>query len=1545
MNTEKYFLLRRLRHRNNKAIFIFSLVIIVIVASALSLPAITQSREAYCGLQEHTHTEECYNISYDFICPYFDEETTAQETVSEESTTAEAYEDETTQEITTEEISEETTEEVTTEEITTEETMVEEIIEETTEGESTREVTTEEPATEEITTDETTEEAITEEITSREAHKHTEECYQANKTLLCELTEHTHSEICFAEDIAVSDGMYDTMLMADGEDAISPLADAENPITRVNFDDLDGSGETYYLVFTTLNNKYYAVDGNGKAVAITVNSDGTVSLSSANNNLYWSFISQGGAAYTIQNLGTSRYMHSYNNSTTDYGITTSGNYPSNLEVSGTGSSKTFAVKSNSNYSRIVASGSSAAFQTTTSSSSAAQFYLAEVYVPKDAYHVWFDGTCGGIMSLYESPNEYLRVPGNSNTITLPETWESPSKYTYTLNGWYDIKNHKYYKPGDLVTVTRNTVFYADWVAGTYDVGIANEDNINLIAPSLDTNSFIRTDMFDYSAVFNVQAVTHTGSVSASSHSETWTVVQNSDVPYKNVPSLGFTFRDWDSGGVNISYAGNRARLNDNIGTEITSGIVDYVKNMSGRDIIDILFNPGTDIIGKNYVGKANYLYQFMEEGSEDYDGIHNGYYYYDSKFNAASYNQTNERFYIYKYLERTSDSLKDGGGGEYSDFLPFNSPYVNNHNNKTVVTYTDGDGVPGNYQYDAKATNQQSNIANVGTNYWFGMKSEIKFYLPDDTGTVDAYQNYGNISSHGQHMTFEFSGDDDMWVFIDGKLVMDIGGLHGIMTGKIDFSTGTITTSEAAPISAGSSAGSGVEVSKSLDLSEGDHTLTVYYMERGGSQSNCAIYFNITPRYALEFTKLDAISGEGLDGAVFGVYLDVDCTKPAELWTSQSAYQNGEDATNVFTTVNGKISVWGVSAGKVYYIKELTAPQGYPITDDILRISMNNLGGSICTADILRGGDGLHTDGFDIVHSTADESRQQLAIKIANQKDAGPKRNVAVQKNWNVEDESLIPESVTVYLTANGQNTGKTAVLSDVNDWSYVWINLPVYDSNGNVINYGVYEEQAEGFFTDVAVDDNLHTINAWVQTDAFYDGGIFLIVDRSSATDSVKGKALSVNSSGNFEWIAFEDAKENPSAHWVVNADEMGFHVVNESGYHIILNGTSSFVPDKDGNRVLYYDKFGLAARNNNVYYYLNNNFTASADSHLDIELYINMDILVHEEGDSDGESFEEGEIKDDGKIVVTMFNVTNTHIDEQKKTSFKVKKTWSDGAINHISDSITVKLFADGKDTGRTLTLSQSNNWETSFEGLLYEDDEGNKISYTVEEVEFSGYWPEYSEITEVEGGTVNKTEYAWNTKTTTGFTANSIYRFVNSNGYALTANENNTSLTVAKSDESDKYQQWKYYNNRLINVGKSESGTNYYLYRSGTSLSLSTSNGTTPTLASASSGFRLRFGSYYTVMNENNSTPVSANRSSSNGTILTVSELTEITVPVAVPNSYSISVNNQRVSQVLPETGGRGTAHLYIIGGLLMALSSVFLLCLYKNDRERRRRCFKQ
>lgn len=127
-------------------------------------------------------------------------------------------------------------------------------------------------------------------------------------------------------------------------------------------------------------------------------------------------------------------------------------------------------------------------------------------------------------------------------------------------------------------------------------------------------------------------------------------------------------------------------------------------------------------------------------------------------------------------------------------------------------------------------------------NYGFGTKLEFKFLLTDD-GTV--------VGTDGKKdpIKFNFSGDDDVWVYVDGNLALDVGGAHGKVTGQIDFSgediKKTATVSETKVSQGSSKEGEKTQSSFEIKGSNSDeHTLTMFYMERGMWESNMKVSFN-----------------------------------------------------------------------------------------------------------------------------------------------------------------------------------------------------------------------------------------------------------------------------------------------------------------------------------------------------------------------------------------------------------------------------------------------------------------------------------------------------------------------------------------------------------------------------------------------------------------------------------------------------------------------------------------------------------------------------
>ena len=142
-------------------------------------------------------------------------------------------------------------------------------------------------------------------------------------------------------------------------------------------------------------------------------------------------------------------------------------------------------------------------------------------------------------------------------------------------------------------------------------------------------------------------------------------------------------------------------------------------------------------------------------------------------------------------------------------------------------------------------------------NYGFGQKFDLKFKLTDD-GTVVGKNPKNQADTTNIPIEFNFSGDDDVWVFIDGQLVLDVGGDHGVVSGTIDFKDKKATV-----YGVKNSTGSGRADSNVYNFSEilpnadntKEHTLTMFYMERGLWESNMSISFNFPDENQFQVEK------------------------------------------------------------------------------------------------------------------------------------------------------------------------------------------------------------------------------------------------------------------------------------------------------------------------------------------------------------------------------------------------------------------------------------------------------------------------------------------------------------------------------------------------------------------------------------------------------------------------------------------------------------------------------------------------------------------
>ena len=1020
-------------------------------------------------------------------------------------------------------------------------------------------------------------------------------------------------------------------------------------------------------------------------------------------------------------------------------------------------------------------------------------------------------------------------------------------------------------------ITNNTVFYADWVAETYDIGQYNEDTVKTV----DTSEFVTMDVFDFNVLFNAKSSKlSNSSISNDKHSENWAHVTLGNDTYNFV----FVDSNSESSGKLANTTGRNSRtLNVYTGgTSVFPGIMPA--NLNGADVdlrlINALFDKNqTDVVGRHYLGTGNHLFQYDSDPASD----HYGYYYYDSEINAAAYHQSDKRFYVYNYLEHASSS-------NTRDFLPLNSPYANNPGSKKPSGSEDS-----GYHYHTTNNNNQTT-----DNFFFGMKTNIHFYLPNDVGFVDNNNNPGNLDTNGNPMIFDFSGDDDVWIYVDGVLVLDIGGIHQANGGSINFSTGQVILD-----------GKAITVDGDKDplnnlfkvyggLKEGGHDLTIYYLERGCGESNCSIYFNLAPRYGLTLRKQDYHTRENLNNVQFGVYLDEACTKPANLWPTHAdakADPDHEHTQNIYSTQNGYLSFFGLVAGKTYYIKELSVPSGYPSTNDLIRVTLNNHGVDISEVTMLGGSDG-RTQGYELISHHLDEVNQVVNLVLTNQKIPDPNqetKHVRVTKEWVVSQQkpAEIPDSVTVHLTKNGQHYGHSMTLSAENGWAYTWTNLP---DDGSL--YDVLEDQVPGFelvhpaATFAARDSVKPDVDInWLEVGALEDSATYLLKVSTGylAQDDGKLQVVTIGTDSNGE------LDPPTSSLWNVEAVGEGFRLTNGS-YALTLDGTKFTVKQTgSGNQTLYYDGEGIFAMQSGKMYYISvsgSNFNAS-------DVVYQVGLVKREE------------------IPVDIHHVklVNSQLAEEKTTFLRVNKVWdTESAI--WDREITIHLYRNGVDTGIAMLLDRNCNWEGTFEGLPLKDANGNLYSYSAVEASVEGYKADYSAVT---------TCPARQWKVVRKLEKDNTYVLVGTNSMALSGSGNSLAVSELKDSENPaKNQKWLLTsNNKLKNL---DSGRFLKISTNG-SLSVTDKENEASQVSLVSNQLCLTNGTTVRYLNVTNS--VSVNKNS--GTTLTIYQQNTGTLL----DGYQITVTNSPfISYILPSTGGPGIG-LYTLLGLAMVAIAVTTL----------------
>lgn len=323
-----------------------------------------------------------------------------------------------------------------------------------------------------------------------------------------------------------------------------------------------------------------------------------------------------------------------------------------------------------------------------------------------------------------------------------------------------------------------------------------------------------------------------------------------------------------------------------------------------------LFNNDSQVNGKAVYNKVQGLFQLKD-----------GYYVYDSygsdgsDGNYAVYNSTTNSFDVYDKAGVYKDSVSDANRGQFFPFDSADKVFEEKNGQLSPIGITDG--------------------TNDKLNHHFGMSMTTEFVQPKEGKTTDL-----------KDMVFKFSGDDDVWVYIDGVLVGDLGGIHEKATLEINFANGEVKVGHVDGANGTKKEIEKTNIKAKFEDAGADttnffgntfrdstkHTLSFFYLERGAGASNMSLKFNLTTLPSSEVAKVDQ-NGEAVNGATFKLYRsdgpDADWNK-GELVAQGTTKDRGQ---LILQKSNGSVLSFdeehNTNHCDYFVLKETDLPEGY----------------------------------------------------------------------------------------------------------------------------------------------------------------------------------------------------------------------------------------------------------------------------------------------------------------------------------------------------------------------------------------------------------------------------------------------------------------------------------------------------------------------------------------------------------------------------------------------------------------------------------------
>lgn len=286
-------------------------------------------------------------------------------------------------------------------------------------------------------------------------------------------------------------------------------------------------------------------------------------------------------------------------------------------------------------------------------------------------------------------------------------------------------------------------------------------------------------------------------------------------------------------------------------------------------------------------------------------------------------------------------------------------------------------------------------------NLYFGMRYDVNFKIGDYIGTLD----------------YSFTGDDDLWVILDGKqVVIDLGGIHSATTDSVDLWRYILNE--------------GQQISElTTAQKEQEHTLTILYMERGGNQSNCNMSFTLPSAQISEVTKVPMADltitkvnkdGHPLEGAKFSL-----------------SDEDGNIIATATSTSEGIVQFSKLRVGN-YTLREDIAPTGYIPSPDPWTVSVKSEDGETAVATMYSSDGTEYTKKIGNIYQIFNVTKQDWIDSVMDY------NKTATVKNWD-------QRTYDITITASSKNTSTTSIqnaqIKDVIDPRFI-----ILDDSGNPI-------------------------------------------------------------------------------------------------------------------------------------------------------------------------------------------------------------------------------------------------------------------------------------------------------------------------------------------------------------------------------------------------------------------------------------------------------------------------------------------------------------